>query len=121
MDNGSYTFDEEGNPIPAEKPPRAPRSSRSKSKTSVTSSTSKSGHQNAPAAVASFVPAEGGTGTGTESNEDTLTDMFHMDGQGFDVTVSFLLGQVHWEPMNPNGESAVHSVTLTEHNQLCIE
>ncbi|KAK7498390.1 hypothetical protein BaRGS_00010344 [Batillaria attramentaria] len=99
MDGGSYTFDDEGNPVPAEKPPPAPRASRSKSKTSVVSATSQHSRTSSLAGAASLVSG----GEATESDGDVLSDMFHMDGQGFDVSVSFLLDQVHWQPMNPSG------------------
>lgn len=95
MDDGSFTFDDDGNPIPAEKPPAVPKSSRSKSRTSVTSRTEFS------ASVSSGI---GTVSDPTGYRSDVLSDMFHIDGKGFDVTVSISLEQIRWNPIEPKSK-----------------
>lgn len=106
-DNNSYTFDDEGNPVPAEeppsarKPPAAPRKGRSKTKRQESASPG-----SGEGVVSNGAAADSSTSSRqtSEGGEEPLTDMFHIDGTGFDVTLSHRLGKIHWETMNPNGK-----------------
>ncbi|KAL8601269.1 hypothetical protein ACOMHN_003213 [Nucella lapillus] len=120
-DHNSYTFDEEGNPIPSEKPssakkPPAPRKSRSKRRASASAAEAKdktsekiqSNGATGDVEVASRRSSIAGAG-----GEDIMTDMFHIDGTGYDVTLSLKLEKIAWESMNPSGRRRTRSGSLS--------
>ncbi|XP_076439472.1 uncharacterized protein LOC143279336 [Babylonia areolata] len=123
-DNDSFTFDDEGNPVPsgkppsAKKPPAAPRKSRSRKRAGVTSTENKDNPSE------SFQPKTNGANADGEvasrrssiaesSGEEIMTDMFHIDGTGYDVTLSLRLQKICWETMNPSGRRRTRSGSLS--------
>lgn len=104
-DNVSYTFDDEGNPVPAEKPPSArkppaaPKKSRNKKRDTASPASGDGVLPNGATADTSL-----SSGQTTEEGEELLTDMFHIDGTGFDVTLSHRQEKIYWKAINPNGK-----------------
>lgn len=90
MDDSLHTFDENGIPLPKDKPPSARSAERRKKSDGRTSSRPKS----TPAASLLNDSVE------ITSQNGELSDMFHMNGHGLDVTASFVVGEVRWDYMN---------------------
>lgn len=106
-DNVSYTFDDEGNPISTElpppsarKPPAAPRKGRSKQRKLASAGSQESALNNG----ATPDLATPSSCQLVAKGEEPMTDMFHIDGTGFDVTLSPNLEKIYWESMNPSGK-----------------
>ncbi|KAK7108968.1 ceramide kinase-like protein [Littorina saxatilis] len=115
-DNVSYTFDDEGNPISTElpppsarKPPAAPRKGRSKQRKLASAGSQESALNNG----ATPDLATPSSCQLVAKGEEPMTDMFHIDGTGFDVTLSPNLEKIYWESMNPSGPSRKRSGSLS--------
>jgi hypothetical protein len=129
-DNASFTFDEDGNPIPRERPPSSasstkkppsgrPKKSRKQRHKNADADSSESTTSNISFGVRSeeafangeaiiekpepqrAEPVADASLSQTVTVDEPMTDMFHIDGTGYDVTLSPALQKIHWECMNP--------------------
>ena len=101
----SYTVEEQGNPteapepVSARKPPAAPRKGRSKKRAAGSAGSRDSALDNHTNGTADTVSVSSAQISGR--GEEAMTDMFHIDGAGFDVTLSLRQEKIVWESMNP--------------------